>query len=113
MIRHKKKSDELKKKRYEEWKRTIGDVDIKNEWKPLTVKYEIPNRNPELTIAKSNHNLPFLIKTKPKYEGEMLEREKTAQIEIEKKKLRVAPLHKSNYIYLDPGTDPGDLGKKK
>lgn len=47
-----------------------------------------------------------------KYTGKMAEREAKAQLEIEKKKKKVAiPYNKGGYQYID-GYDPKDLGKK-
>ena len=40
------------------------------------------------------------VRIPPQYEGEMLERELAARAELERKKKFVAPMHKSNYIYV-------------
>lgn len=49
-----------------------------------------------------------------RYEGEMEEREREAQKEIERKKMRVAPMYnKGGYQYVTDETDPSDLGRKK
>jgi hypothetical protein len=54
-----------------------------------------------------------LIPAQPKYEGEMAEREREAQKEIDYKKTCVAPVcNKGNYIYVTPGMDPKTLGRK-
>lgn len=50
---------------------------------------------------------------RPRYEGEMLEREQSAMEEIERKKKRVGiTVNKGAYQYLTPGMDPKTLGKK-
>jgi len=48
----------------------------------------------------------------PSYEGDLLRRELAAQREIEYKKTCVAPLHKSNYVYVTEGMDPRGFGRK-
>jgi len=48
------------------------------------------------------------------YDGKMEERERLAQEEIERKKLRTAPLYnKGGYQYITDETDLSDLGRKK
>ena len=45
---------------------------------------------------------------------EMRERERLAQKEIKRKKMRVAPMYnKGGYQYVTDETDPSDLGRKK
>lgn len=66
----------------------------------------------EYPSAKPSQIPSVSVKKAPKYEGEMLEREQKAQEEIAKKRKRVAPLHKSNYIYISDDIDPAGLGRK-
>jgi len=70
-------------------------------------------RNENIIIEKTK--LVRAKKEKPvKYTGEMLEREKKAQEEIEKKKMRIAPAYsKGAYQYITDDTDLTDLGRKK
>jgi len=56
--------------------------------------------------------VPIVTNQKQKYEGEMAEREVRAQKEIEMKKKCVAPLHKSNYVYVTEGMNPAGFGRK-
>lgn len=69
---------------------------------------------------KSYHSIPSLVDTRPNkkvyrknYQGEMLERERLAQEEIERKKQRIAPAYsKGAYQYITDETDPRELGRK-
>ena len=56
---------------------------------------------------------PPVVVTKPRYEGEMAEREAAAQREIAFKKTCVAPMHKSNLVYVTPGMSPGSFRKNE
>ena len=114
MLRTKKQKIKQKEK-FQRWVSKYQTSTIEHEWKPLTsVRYEVPDRNPGVVIKEYSGDFVGVNEGKvvPKYEGEMLERELAAQAEIEKKKLRVAPLHKSNYIYIDDGINPAGLGRK-
>jgi len=57
---------------------------------------------------------PTAPKARTVYDGEMEERERLAQEEVERKKLRTAPLYnKGGYQYITDDTDLSDLGRKK
>lgn len=88
---------------------------FKKEFTPLKKIYDQPSVYPEL---KSLETEKFNTTVKPdaKYdEPELIERERLAQIEIENKKKRVAPLYsKGNYQYIGDAPEEiiKNLGKK-
>ena len=56
---------------------------------------------------------PIEVASKPRYEGEMAERERKAQEEIAHKRTCVAPLYnKGGLQFITPETDPKTLGRK-
>lgn len=111
MKRYKRKT-QFEREQLEAWKIRVGFAKkTKDEFVPLTPK-AMYRRDEGLNYPSGKDNLGIAIKEKPKYTGELLERELKAQEEIEKKKKRVAPLHKSNYIYIDDGINPAGLGRK-
>lgn len=90
-----------------------GSKKIKKEEKPLL---SFPNYRETQDIPSSTATVGRCTKpVEPKYEGEMAEREKAAQIEISKKKKQIAiPYSKGAYMYIG-GMDKQalkDLGKK-
>lgn len=80
------------------------------------------NKIPDYSYLGTNHSdvpsLQIVVgpRTSPpkKLTRKMQEREDAAQVEIEKKKKRVAPLYnKSGYFYIDDGVDPTQIGSRK
>jgi len=69
----------------------------KPEFTPLVVK---PRNRTSADNLPSAEIKAIKVRIPVRYEGEMLERELAAQKEIEHKKKFVAPMHKSNYIYV-------------
>ena len=69
----------------------------KPEFAPLVVKTRQVTAADAIPSAEIR---PIQVRIPVRYEGEMLEREMAAQKEIEHKKKFVAPMHKSNYIYV-------------
>lgn len=114
MKRAKRKSF-LEREQYKAWCKRVG-LDPN---KSISKSEFTPLQAPKIYRRDEGENYPshefqgkIEYKEKPHYEGEMLERELAAQKEIERKKMRVAPLHKSNYIYIDDGINPAGLGRK-
>ena len=61
----------------------------------------------------SSGEIQATTKVKPKYKGEMAERERKAQQEIAFKRSCVAPAYnKGGYQYITPETDPKTIGRK-
>lgn len=114
-MRRRKLKPFLERERYKAWCERVGfDPNkkiSKQKFKPLELP-KVYRRNEGEHYPSHEFHGKIEYKEKPRYEGEMLERELAAQKEIEKKKKRVAPLHKSNYIYLDDGINPAGLGRK-
>jgi len=114
MNRHKSKFIKRQRRQFKAWQQFMDvDGNPKHEFVPL-VPVKVYRRDEGVYYPSLEPDrIPAIVSKKsPKYEGEMLEREINAQKEIEKKKLRVAPLHKSNYIYITDETDPAGLGRK-
>lgn len=90
-----------------------ADGQYTKEFKPLKpAKVYRRDEGTSYPSAKPSQIPDIYASKAPKYEGEMLEREQKAQEEIAKKRTRVAPLHKSNYIYISDDIDPAGLGRK-
>jgi hypothetical protein len=83
----------------------------KPEFVPLVVKARAKTAADDLPSAEIK---PIRVRVPVRYEGEMLERELAAQKEIERKKKFVAPMHKSNYIYVggEANADVKGWGRK-
>lgn len=83
----------------------------KPEFTPLVVK---PRQVTAADAIPSADIRPIQVRVPVRYEGEMLERELAAQKEIERKKKFVAPMHKSNYIYVggEANADVKGWGRK-
>lgn len=85
-------------------------------FKPLKSKLFKPPVRPGAmdykNIASVDTGASIVADSKPVYEGEMAEREAAAQKEIDYKKTCVAPLHKSNYVYVTEGMNPAGFGRK-
>lgn len=110
----KRQADKLEKN----WKRikqmTLGlsrDSDVDRVARPLRTK----------VFRRETTDAPSLITTarfesvaaKPRYTGKMLERERAAQVEIDRKKSQVAvPYNKGAYQFVTPGMDPKTFGRK-
>ena len=81
------------------------ELDIEYNWAPSNPSYElhsvkhVPSAEAPVTATESERDY---INTLP---PEMKERELKARRELEQKSKRVAPLHKSNYIYLGETPD--------
>jgi hypothetical protein len=62
-------------------------------------------------------NVPIVPSGKPvrgrQYTGKLFEREQRALAELAYKKSCVAPLHKSNLVYITPGMSPGSFRKNE
>jgi hypothetical protein len=114
MNRHKSKTAKKQKRLFNAWLRYMDTEGRERyKFKPLKiVKVYRRDEGIEYPSAEPSKIVSISRKRAPKYEGEMLEREQKAQEEIAKKKTRVAPLHKSNYIYISDGIDPAGLGRK-
>jgi len=82
-------------------KRKVDASKVAKKYKPeftsLVVK---PRQMTAADAIPSAEVRPIQVRVPVRYEGEMLERELAAQKEIERKKKFVAPMHKSNYIYV-------------
>lgn len=100
------------KAEHDAWKKRNGlNGKVSREFKPLQVKVNpLYRRSEEPSLPFTAQ--PALVKGRVKYEGEMAEREAIAQLEIEEKKKRVAPLcNKGGLVYAE-GYDPKTLGRK-
>lgn len=113
-MRHRSKTIKRQRELYKQWLQFMdADGHYKKEFIPLKpAKVYRRDEGTSYPSAKPSLNQATSLKNAPKYEGEMLEREQKAQEEIAKKRTRVAPLHKSNYIYISDGIDPAGLGRK-
>ena len=114
MNKHKSKFIKRQRQQFKAWQQFMGaDGNPKYEFVPLVLKKVYRRDEGVYHPSLEPDTIPAISSKKaPRYEGEMLEREIKAQEEIEKKKLRVAPLHKSNYIYITDETNPAGLGRK-
>lgn len=83
--------------------------------KKAKVKKPEPYRRPSAANVPSfSGDSSVTVTQTVSYTGEMAEREKAAQKEIERKKRRTAPLYnKGGYQYVTDETDLSDLGRKK
>jgi len=109
------------------------DRELRADWQDLLeshpvvkhISVNVPSKFPNYTIPKRNEHVNFVSRThhgpattgtsieKPRYEGELLERELEALKEIEKKKKRVAiAYNKGAYQYITDDCDPKTIGKK-
>lgn len=84
------------------------------EYKPKQTRYVRETEHDSIPSKMCTSPAPELHRSKPKYEGEMLERDLEAQREIEIKRNRVAPHYsKGPYQYITDETPIEDLGRKK
>ena len=111
MKRYKRKL-KIERQEYADWQERVGTVSkIHKEFTPLIPK-PVFRRDEGESYPSHETTLGIVAKDKPKYTGEMLEREKKAQEEIERKKLCVAvPYNKGPIMYV-AGYNPKDFGKK-
>lgn len=113
-----KEAEERKQRKYKELMENSTVHGIKVERKkftpletPLPIKpHEIRNQN--LNVISESRSVKYE-NLEPKYEGEFAERERAANIEIERKKSMVAPAYnKGAYQLITPDMNPAELGRK-
>lgn len=129
----------MKKRKWRSAEEKRLALELKSDWERLVREKHPPNvdalaelkQNPTPytppTIRRQQINAPGVIvrvrpklptpkaqqKQPPRLEGDMLEREKAAQQEIERKKQRVAPLYnKGGLQFITDDTDLTTLGRK-
>ncbi len=75
-------------------------------YRPDAGERKIPSRNNGVEPVRKPNVLV-------KYTDDMAVREAEAQVEVERKKKRIAPMYnKGAYQYVTDGTDPKDIGRK-
>ena len=97
-------------------KKPIRRGKFKKEFVELAVSEVQPPRVADKEIPSLGIGSPVKVEHRKRYSGEMAEREKKAQEEIERKKKRVAPMgNKMAYQYIGDNPDPEilkGLGRK-
>lgn len=107
--RHREKQEQTYHKKPNKWAVPWNDhikvtIEPPKPWRPDQPHY--PSLNGGVAPAHTST-------VRPRYEGEMLDRELKAKEEIERKKTQVAPLYnKGGYMYITEGTNPRDIGRK-
>lgn len=108
----KKHTDEIN--RMSLFSKPVRKVKVTTNTKNKTIQ-DIVNetRNTDVKIVSGTITSPVLQQPVSYEDEEMAKREQTAQAEIERKKLRVAPMYnKGAYQYITDDTDPKTLGRK-